>query len=497
MRLSIRVYIIISLATLIAWVPASYALDKTPITLKKVTITLTGPGKDDPVLQSTLTTLPIQHAQTLSLEQYKQDKRTLYDMAIARGYIHASYTEHEVRIDENLKSAQITLSLATNQPFNFGELRFSHTPFSEAFLMRFVPFKRGDRFNHEDLLLLQSRLIQSGYFTKVVIEPLPEEAKNNAVPIQVNLTTVKQQAYTFGIGYGTDTGARGLVGTQFNYLNQHGHRLKTTLNTSQRYNNLESQYIIPGSNPLLDSYQFTGNVFHLNTDAKGDSIAGKFSVGKHHASNRWSYTHTINALWERNFNIPDNLPTTNKFILYPSLQWSYKKPSEKGARNYGYAFDLLLRGASQNALSDVTFLQSKIRGNGLYHLNDRLTFKLRGEFGYTLLSGLDDLPTSLHFLAGGTQSIRGYDYQSIGPGRYLATGSAELHYAFNENWGAGIFFDAGSVFNAHEFHDNFKQGIGFVVTRQTPFGPVEAGLARGISKGGKSIQFVFNLGTTL
>ena len=71
---------------------------------------------------------------------------------------------------------------------------------------------------------------------------------------------------------------------------------------------------------------------------------------------------------------------------------------------------------------------------------------------------LYNVPSSLLFYAGGSSSIRGYAYQSIGntyrnssssvlPGQFLATASAEYTHWFNKSWGAAVFYDVGTVSN--------------------------------------------------
>ena len=64
---------------------------------------------------------------------------------------------------------------------------------------------------------------------------------------------------------------------------------------------------------------------------------------------------------------------------------------------------------------------------------------------------LDEMarPITLLFRAGGTDSVRGYDFQSIGnvegstvyPTRYLAVAGVEYQRWFNATWGGALFYD--------------------------------------------------------
>ncbi len=43
---------------------------------------------------------------------------------------------------------------------------------------------------------------------------------------------------------------------------------------------------------------------------------------------------------------------------------------------------------------------------------------IRGDVGYTLINDKSALAPSFQFYAGGAASVRGYDFQSLGPGAF-------------------------------------------------------------------------------
>ena len=123
----------------------------------------------------------------------------------------------------------------------------------------------------------------------------------------------------------------------------------------------------------------------------------------------------------------------------------------------------------------------------------------RAELGFALLSDSDrqDLAPSLNFFAGGSQSIRGYGYQSIGNevtvtreggdtaklvvgGDRLVTASIEYQYYFNATWRGALFLDGGDAFDEGEF--DLHLGAGFGVHYLTPVGAVRLELANPFSE---------------
>ena len=104
---------------------------------------------------------------------------------------------------------------------------------------------------------------------------------------------------------------------------------------------------------------------------------------------------------------------------------------------------------------------------------------VRAELGAVFLAAEDriNLAPSLSFFAGGSQSIRGYGYQSLGNevqlvqrddsqasltvgGDRLLTASMEYQYYVNDTWRGAVFVDAGDAFDEGEFEVNVGVGFG-------------------------------------
>jgi outer membrane translocation and assembly module TamA len=94
----------------------------------------------------------------------------------------------------------------------------------------------------------------------------------------------------------------------------------------------------------------------------------------------------------------------------------------------------------------------------------------------------DTIPLYLRFFPGGSQSIRGYRYQNLGPldehsrplgGEALLESSAELRFPLTGDLGGAIFVDAGNSFtNYYDYSDGLRFSCGMGVFYNTPLGPV-------------------------
>ena len=111
---------------------------------------------------------------------------------------------------------------------------------------------------------------------------------------------------------------------------------------------------------------------------------------------------------------------------------------------------------------------------------------LRGEVGFTAAPSRDGIPQDYLFRAGGSNSVRGYAYQSLGVqegsatlgGRYLLTLSAEYTHWFDARWGVATFFDAGQAGDDHEVF-KLAPGYGMGARWKSPAGPLAVDLAWG------------------
>jgi translocation and assembly module TamA len=117
----------------------------------------------------------------------------------------------------------------------------------------------------------------------------------------------------------------------------------------------------------------------------------------------------------------------------------------------------------------------------------RRVLALRGLLGDTGGASQFDLPPDKRFYAGGSATVRGYKYQSIGPafaddkpqgGTAIAAGSVELRQRIFNDYGVVLFADGGQVsVNALPFSNRWQIGAGIGARYYTSFGPIRLDVA--------------------
>jgi translocation and assembly module TamA len=220
-----------------------------------------------------------------------------------------------------------------------------------------------------------------------------------------------------------------------------------------------------------------------------------------HSRGDWRENLSINYQQEQ-FESGDD--SGNSTLLIPGIGWS--RTWGNGFINVldGVRFDLNLRGANKELVSDSSFEQLQASLKFISSLSPRNRIIARGGFGTTSTSEFAQLPSSVRFFSGGAQSVRGFRYQSLGPtdasgdvvgGRSLILGSIEFEHYFNDRWGAAIFFDAGNAVN--DLDDDLEEGAGFGLRWKSPIGAIRFDLASAISREGKPWRLHINIGPDL
>lgn len=137
---------------------------------------------------------------------------------------------------------------------------------------------------------------------------------------------------------------------------------------------------------------------------------------------------------------------------------------------------------------------ARIQGDATYYhpFGEKFVLAGRGRVGSIIGADTANVAPTRRFFAGGGGSVRGFDYQSIGPvnsagdpagGRGLTEVSIEGRYRMG-TFGFVAFVDAGTVNDGPTpTLSNIRYGAGVGVRYYTSFGPLRADIARAINRG--------------
>ena len=464
---------------------AIYQVDPGPgIPIARFDLEISGDMQGDPQLAQLIELRGLREQEVFDHTRYEAFKSSLSGLAAERGYMDARFTRTRVEIDLNDYQARVTLHMETGMRYRFGEVSLQQEVLETELLERYITFKTGDPYDLAQLIRLQQALNDSNYFQLVEVSPGEPQSETREIPVNVRLTPRKRNQYNFGLGYGTDTGARAKFGWRMPRVNTRGHRIDTEFIVSEIGYDVSANYRVPVLNPRTDQLVYTISEEKEETDTN-DSLLRIIGVSLNHGRGKWRENLSLN-LQKEDFEVGSDSGISE--LLIPGVSWTRIWGDEFINVFDGIRFDVGMRGASENLASDTDFAQLRGALKFIVSFDARNRLLLRGGLGTTETSEFNQLPSSIRFFAGGSQSVRGYSYESLGPedengdvigGRHLLTGSIEFEHYFNDRWGAAVFLDAGNAID--DFDDDLEQGAGFGMRWKSPVGPVRVDVANAIS----------------
>lgn len=480
---------------------AEYVIDPgEPLRLASVTVELRGDGRDTPELSQAFSNFPLQRGDVLNQVRYEAAKSDIVQSASELGFFESTFIRQRILINLEQYNASIELEFDSGPRYHFGEIHLNQDVLEEDFLRRFIPFERGEPYRVSELIALQQALSNSDYFHDIEIEPDTSTNSQHAVPVSVKLTPRKRHKYTIGIGYGSDTKARAKLGWAIPRVNRYGHRFDSEIKVSGISKSVSANYHIPIGDPTTEEVAFNAAVVDTTTDTS-DSLVRNIGVSLVQTPGPWRRVLSLNYQ-DETFTIADESGRSK--LLIPGADWSRVWADDIADVVNGMRLQLGVRGASDAVLSDTNFTQATLSAKLIRSFLGSNRIILRGRAGSTWTQAFNELPASVRFFTGGSQSVRGFSYQSLGPvndqgrvvgGKHLLVGSVELEHSLNKNWAVAVFYDQGNAIN--NMDDPLEYGAGFGLRWQTPIGPVRLDLASALSQPGEPWRIHINVGPDL
>ncbi len=162
---------------------------------------------------------------------------------------------------------------------------------------------------------------------------------------------------------------------------------------------------------------------------------------------------------------------------------------------------------------DLDFYKALYRHQTVFPVGAGVTFSFKGRLGYGDAYGdTTDLPFFTKYTAGGVRTVRGYDYNSLGPrdskdqifgGNFQVVTNSEFLIPLDALGGAesfrlGLYLDAGNVFAEPDDFDSaeLRTSVGVSAKWFTLIGPIELSYAVPLNDkpGDETKNFQFSLG---
>lgn len=359
---------------------------------------------------------------------------------------------------------------------------------------------------------------------KLANRKTPQQVQQDKkVPLYVYVSSEKPRDAQVGIGYGTDTGVRATAKIDYNLINRDGYQAGLEVAASRINKNVTIYGKRPWKHPLNDTLdaqltyeeevidQGEGN-FDLSTKTLKAALARNIR-----REDSWDRSYSLRYRLDEldtsvgeaeRANLPvrftSSQPKQQALLLgygMSKLQVDNVTNPTMGVRQY-YG----LEAGAEGLLTDTNMAIARAGVRGLYSFGDNQEHQVLGKLdtGYLWADDFYDVPYKLRFFAGGDQSIRGFDYNSLSPiengyltgGQVLAVGSAEYNYEFKPGLRAAVFTDFGNAYDT-DFETDTKVGVGVGVRWASPIGVVRVDVAAGVTEESIPVRLHFFIGSPL
>ncbi|WP_122573155.1 autotransporter assembly complex protein TamA [Pseudomonas viridiflava] len=474
-----------------------------PIRLRNVVVRVEGPAaslKAFKVPQSDA----LKAGAVLNHGHYEDAKRLIQNQASRYGFFSGHFTSQRLSIDPRAGVADIELVYDSGPRYSLGKVMFSgDSPFDEDLLKRMVPFKENTPYDSQLIAELNQAMQASGYFEGVRVDAAPTAAVGQVIPVTVQLETRKPRTMGLGLGFSTDVGPRGRANWTRHWANAQGHSYGFESELSAPRQNVGLWYDVPLDPPLTDKLRFAGG-YQYEEIAGTDSLSKLLTVGPEwHSKLPSGWERVISLKWQREeYRLGDDSGLST--LLMPGISYSYLRSDDRIDPHKGYRLQFDAQVAKEGLGSDANLIRGNVLLKGLTTVAQNHRFLGRVQFGGNFTDGYTSIPPSLRFFAGGDQSVRGYDYQTLSPtnsdgdrigGRYMVAGSVEYQYSIAEKWRLATFVDQGNSFNNLDL-PSLKTGVGFGVRWVSPVGPLRLDLAHPLDDDG-GVRLHFSMGPEL
>jgi translocation and assembly module TamA len=531
----------------------------------RLTITIEGRPLDDAALQDALqampagshaavlisvTTGPLYHLGRVSIEGEVSAKaqaafalqsgapavasavlaagQRLLDAMQEEGHAFARVDDPVAYQDAHNPILDVSFKADAGPVYRLGEIHFTGLSRShEAFLQKRVKLRPGDPYSPSSVERARADLLTLNIFSGISVH-LPKQAdvQGGTLPLTFEVQERKPHAVNVTAAYSSDLGGSGRA--TWIDRNVFGNAELLTINASilnwggsdttglgyELGANLSKPDFLRSDQTL----QFSLNALQQNLIAYDQTaqIGGVAVLRK--LSTAWSVGVGLTLEQEKILQ-----QGTHRYYTLVALPLTAKYDSTGLANplsdpQHGMRVAMTLAPTESLGRPDATFVVMQATASSYFDLTrlgwtpvGRSVFALRALLADAYGAGQFSLPPDQRFYGGGSATIRGYQYQSVGPvfagtsppiptgGTNLVSAGVEFRQRLGTNFGAAAFVDAGKVTaDQRLFEGRPSVGYGTGVRYYTPIGPVRLDIALPVRRlpGGSSFEIYVGLGQT-
>jgi translocation and assembly module TamA len=383
---------------------------------------------------------------------------------------------------------------------------------NEDYVRRRLLLKQGQRFSPSAIDAARSDLSAVGTFSVVRIDQADHLDPDGTIPITVDVTERPLHSVDVGAAYSTDLGINLNAGWHHRNLFGNAEQLNLTAGVELGGSavqhpgyNVGAQFIKPDFLTRDQSLELELRALKQDLDAYDqEALIQRIAISRKFLPH-WTVSVGVTGEQER---IVQEGVTTNYELIGLPLSAKYDDSNSLLDPTDGFRAAVLLTPTQSFGGSSATFVIAQASGSTYFDLSGtgRSVVALRGLVGKAFGADVFSLPPDQRFYAGGSGTVRGFRYQSVGPqfrdgkptgGTAVSAGSVEFRQRILGNYGVVAFVDAGQVTaNGSPFTGGWRVGAGIGARYYTSIGPIRLDVAIPLNRepGGDAFELYIGIG---
>lgn len=435
-----------------------------------------------------------------------------------RGYADAAAEPRRVVVDHATFTVQPNYRISSGALVRLNGVRLeTRGPTNPDWVAGLAPWSEGDVYDPEDVAELERRLLETGVFdgVGVALAPADQTLASGNRPVIVTLTDRPRRILEAGATFSTSDGSG--VDLLWTWHNRFGRA--DTLVWQARVADIDSRI---GGTLSLPHWRRPGETLKLSAAVVNEDTdayirtALALSADLQQRIGKTSYVSygvgfDAGQYEENRFDPVTQLPVVldrNLMILTGRASAYLDRSNDPLNPTTGWRLSIWAQPTGVSGDDSLAFLRAETQISAYLPLQDGAKTVLAGRFRLGSIVGGDELaiPSDRLFYSGGGGSVRGYEYQGVGPrlpdntprgGLSLVEAAIEIRRDVWRSFQAVAFVDAGAIgFQETPNFNNLRYGAGVGVRYMLPFGPIRADIAVPLDKreGDADFQLYVSIG---
>lgn len=469
--------------------------------------------------------LTINSGDTFERKKVIESIQAITDVFADQGYAFAKINPITTE-NKDSHVIDLTIDVALNKKVYINRITIvGNTRTQDEVIRREIGINEGGLYSNTELDESIKKIKRLGFFSDVKMEVSKLKDFNDKINLHFSVEETKTGTFSIGISHSNSSGASFNMGIKENNFLGTGNTLNAALSNSEAVQEVSFYF----SDPYFteDQHSISYGIFTKDVDGTALDVSS-YKTNEVGASLGYGIPLTEETRIGADLRISSRditcgatfatqevaqCASNDSTEVKTNLHWSnntldnFNYPTE-GSKN-NVSFDLTL------PIADFQYYKLDASHKSYYPLGNDITWKLNGSLGLAQGYGDKDLPFFKRYYGGGSSSVRGFDFNSLGEtyGTTTIAKGGELSLLAgtsvispmkfindSENMRMSAFIDVGSVEEkASSFSvDNVRMSTGVAFSWLTPVGPLGIYAAKPLVKKStdqtKTVEFT--LGTS-